>query len=146
MIAAVDFHSDAYCILCGFVHKPMFGRVTDDSAAGCYIFVVFLRGHIGLVIGIELVSEHAGAFPRGTFKQAGEVLRILESEVIGYDAYIVIGRGQSAFGFCDEIQGYDFLWGIACFAFDKVSEISWCQVCLVGKIRDFGNFVNASAV
>lgn len=84
--------------------------------------------------GMEFVAEHCGAFSCDALEQAGEMLWILEAQVVGYDAYVVVGRGEPAFGLGDEVERYQFLGRVAGFAFDEVSEISGREVGFVGEI------------
>ena len=67
----------------------------------------------------ELLRSEPGLF----LEQAGEVLRVLEAEGIGYLTDGVVGRGEAVTGLLDEVLLDELLRTVARLGFHEVTEV-----------------------
>ena len=111
-------------------HTTRFTILMSEKRCSC----VLNQQTCALVFRIVFVAENRWAFASDAFEHSGEMLRILESEVIGNNAHIIVGGEEPAFGFGYDSQCDYVLRGAAGLALDKIAEIARRQIRLFREI------------
>ena len=77
----------------------------------------------------------------GPLEHAGEMGRIVKTEIVSYFTYISIRGGQMMLCRRNQMERDQILWGSTCLLTYKVAEISRSKIDLIGKICHVGQHI-----